>query len=171
VNYDYVIVDAHSSFNEFTATYIDCASLILFVTRNDIPALRNAKKGLALIQALSDWEKIRLIIGKEVEGAIKDKDVTRVLSFPIWHHISYEEKIAVNASNQGSPIVLEFPKSKMSLAFSEMADQIEYMSFSENDIQQKKSVTGQPVLKKSIFGSSLSGSTLTGSSVFGSRGG
>jgi pilus assembly protein CpaE len=139
VYYDYVIIDAFSGFNDYTATCIDCASLILFMTNKDIPALRNAKKGLAVIQALSDWEKIRLIIGKDVDGTIKDKDVTRVLSFPIWARIPYEEKIAVNAANQGSPAVLEFPRSKMSQVFSEMAAEIDNMSFSKNDIKQKKS--------------------------------
>ncbi|SHI18969.1 pilus assembly protein CpaE [Sporobacter termitidis DSM 10068] len=137
VYYDYVIVDCFSGFNDYTATCIDCASLILFVTKKDIPALRNAKKGLDVIQALTGWEKIRLIIGKDSDGTIRDKDVSRVLSFPIWDKIPYDDKPAVNASDQGSPLVLEYPKSKIGQAIAHIASQIDRMSFTKEDSKQK----------------------------------
>lgn len=140
IYYDYVIVDAFSGFNDITAVCIDCASTILFVTTKDIPALRNAKKGLSVIQALSDQEKIKLIIGRDGDGTIKDGDVARVLSFPFWHSIPSEEKIAVAAANQGNPVVLEYPKSKISKAIAEITDKIDASSPLNNGEKQKKSL-------------------------------
>jgi pilus assembly protein CpaE len=135
VYYDYVIIDCVSRFNDYTATYIDCASLILFLTTRDIPALRNAKKGLDVIQALSGWEKIRLILAKDSEKAIRDKDVSRVLSFPIWDKIPFEDRVVVNAADQGSPLVLEYPRSKVSQAIGHIASQIERMTYAKDDVK------------------------------------
>lgn len=125
VYYDYVIVDASSGFNDINAACIDCASMILFVSNKDIPSLRNAKKGLSVIQALSDQEKIKLIIGMNGDGSIKDHDVSRVLSFPVWHSIPHDEKAALAAANQGNPVVLEYPKSHISKAIADISDAID----------------------------------------------
>ncbi|WHH57939.1 P-loop NTPase [Petroclostridium sp. X23] len=142
VYYDYVIVDVFSGFNDITAACIDCASTVLFVTAKDIPALRNAKKGLAVVHALSDQEKIKLIIGRDGDGAIKDGDVSRVLSFPVWHSIPSEEKAAVAAANQGNPVVLEYPKSKISKAISDITDKIDVSPAFGNGEKQKKWIFG-----------------------------
>ncbi len=138
VHYDYVIVDTYSGFNDTTAVCFDCASMILFVSNKDIPALRNAKKGLSVIQALSDPEKIKLVIGRDGDGSIKEKDVSRVLSFPVWHSIPSEERAAASAANQGNPLVLEYPKNKVSKAIQDITDKIDAPPESENSGKQEK---------------------------------
>ena len=140
VYYDYVIVDVFSGFNDITAVCIDCASMILFVTCKDIPALRSAKKALSVIQALAGQEKIKLIIGRCGEGSIRDDDVSRALSFQIWHSIPSEEKAAVSAANQGNPIILEYPKSKISKAIAEIADKLDTSPVLSSDKKQKKPI-------------------------------
>ncbi len=125
VYYDYVIVDISSGFNDITAVCADCASVILFVTNKDIPALRNAKKGLSVIRALSDQEKIKLIINRSGDTTIRDDVVSKALSFPVWCSIPSEDKVAVSAANQGTPLVLEYPKSKINKAIEEIADKLD----------------------------------------------
>ncbi len=125
VCYDYLIIDVPPAFNETTLACIDSASMILFVTGTDISALRSAKKALALVEALAGEEKIRLIVGRDSAVQIKTADVARVLGRPVWQSIPEEPKAAVPALNQGSPVVLEAPKSEIARAISRIADQIE----------------------------------------------
>ena len=128
VYYDYVLVDTVSGFEDISASCIDCASAVLFVTGKDIPALQNAKKSLMVLGELTDKEKIRLIVGKSYRNEITSTDVSRVLGMPVWGSLPYDEKAAVTASNQGQPLVLVYPKSKISKEISNMADQLEEMS-------------------------------------------
>ncbi len=125
VYYDYVIVDCVAMFNEFTATYIDCASTILFMTTKDIPALRNAKKALTVINAFTGLDKVKLVIAKDIDGEIKDKDIANVLSIPVWHKIPYEDKAAINAANQGIPLVTEYPRSRISQEIALIASKLD----------------------------------------------
>lgn len=128
VYYDYVIVDAVSGFDDISASCIECASSILFVTGKDVPALHNAKKSLAVLGELSDKEKIRLIMGKSEGNRITQGDVSRVLGIPVWGVLPYDEKSAVTAANQGQPVVLGHPKSRISREISSMADRLEEMT-------------------------------------------
>ncbi|MEY8353953.1 AAA family ATPase [Lachnospiraceae bacterium 54-53] len=128
VYYDYVIVDTMSGFDDISASCIDCASAILFVTGKDVPALQNAKKSLLVLGELTDKEKIRLIIGKSGGNEITGADVSRVLGLPVWGTLPCDEKAAVTASNQGQPVVLVYPKSRISREISFMADQLEEMT-------------------------------------------
>ena len=128
VYYDYVIVDTVSGFDDISASCIECASSILFVTGKDVPALHNAKKSLAVLGELSDKEKIRLIMGKSEGNKITQGDVSRVLGIPVWGVLPYDEKSAVTAANQGQPVVLGHPKSRISREISSMADRLEEMT-------------------------------------------
>lgn len=128
VYYDYVIVDTVSGFDDISASCIECASSILFVTGKDVPALHNAKKSLAVLGELSDKEKIRLIMGKSEGNRITQGDVSRVLGIPVWGVLPYDEKSAVTAANQGQPVVLGHPKSRISREISSMADRLEEMT-------------------------------------------
>lgn len=140
VYYDYVIVDSCSGFNDITVSCIDCASSILYVTNRNIPALKNAKKGLSVINALSNQEKLKLIVGRDNYGSISDNDVLKVLSIPVWHSIPNEEKLASDAVNQGNPIILENTKSRISKAVTEIADKLDAAKPVQKEDNQRNSI-------------------------------
>lgn len=125
IYYDYVIVDICSGFNDMVASCIDCASQILFITEKNIPALKNAKKGLDVLQALSYGEKVKLIITREENSSIKDSDVARVLGIPVWHKIPGDTISVTASADLGNPLVLEHPRSKVSEAIIEMCKKID----------------------------------------------
>ncbi len=125
VYYDYVIVDAASGFNDISAACIDCASTILFVTEMNIPSLRNAKKGLSVLQALAYSEKIKLVVSKTNDTTVKDisnNDIARVLGIPVWHVIPADDRAVIAAANQGTPLILENSRSKASKMIMKIAD-------------------------------------------------
>jgi pilus assembly protein CpaE len=138
VYYDYVIIDAVSGFDDTSAVCIDCASSILFVTGKDVPALQNAKKSMQVLAELTDKHKIKLIIGKSYGNEITSNDVSRVLGMPVWGAIPWDEKSAVAAANQGQPLVLVNPKSKICKEISNLAEQLEGMSTDSKIVKSRK---------------------------------
>jgi len=81
-----------------------------------------------VLAELTDKQKIRLIIGKCCGYGISDNDVSRVLGMPVWGSIPYDEKSAATAANQGQPLVLSHPKSKICKEISNIADRLEGMN-------------------------------------------
>ncbi len=138
VYYDYVIVDTVSGFDDTSASCIDCASVILYVTGKDVPALQNAKKSLQVLTELTDKQKIKLIIGKSYGNEISNNDISRVLDMPVWGVIPNDERSAVTAANQGQPLVLVYPKSKICKEISNIAEQLEGMSAGSRVVRSRK---------------------------------
>lgn len=123
--YDYVIVDTSPSFSDINLSCVDASSMILFVTGMDIAALRNSKKGLAVLGSLVDKKKIKLVIGKEYPGNVKPADVARALEQQVWSSVPFDQKTMVDALNQGIPVVLDAPRSRLGRAFSLMAGKLD----------------------------------------------
>jgi len=125
VYYDYIIIDTSPVINDITTVCFDCASVILFVTRCDIASIRNAKKGLVIVEALADSEKIKLVVCDDLNGQIKEGDIARVLSTPVWQVLPNDYKAAIDAVNLGKPVVQSYPMSKLSKGFEQLALKID----------------------------------------------
>ena len=122
--YDYVIIDTPASFNDITLTAIEGSAMVIFMTGFDISILRNSKLSINLLDNLQQKEKVRVLINRDMEGNITTNDVENILGKPIWARIPSDYFLAVNALNKGLPFVISSPKSKMSLAFDEIAEKI-----------------------------------------------
>lgn len=122
--YDYVIIDTPASFNDITLTAIEGSAMVIFMTGFDISILRNSKLSINLLDNLQQKEKVRVLINRDMEGNITTNDVEKILGKPIWARIPSDYFLAVNALNKGLPFVISSPKSKMSLAFDEIAEKI-----------------------------------------------
>ncbi|WP_156797298.1 AAA family ATPase [Johnsonella ignava] len=125
VYYDYIIIDAAAGFDDINVSCIDVASQILLVTGTDVPSLMDTKKSLSILKALTDEEKIKLVVGKDHTGQLKDAEISRVMGMPIWNRIPCDDRSACSAANLGSPLMLEYPRSKICRAISIMADGID----------------------------------------------
>jgi pilus assembly protein CpaE len=134
--YDYVIVDTSPAFSDINLSCVDASSMILFVTGMDIAALRNSKKGLAVLGSLVDKKKIRLVIGKEYAGNVRPADVSRALETPVWSAVPFDQKVMVDALNQGVPVVLDAPGSRPGKAFSSLAGKLD--SGPETETKEKR---------------------------------
>lgn len=136
--YDYLIIDTSMGFNNINLSCFDSSSMIIYVTGMDLATLRRTKKGLSIVNSLVGDEKVRLLIAKEEPGRVKIKDVSKALEFPLWHSIPYDQRIALESVNQGRPMVVEFPLSKPSRAYQDMADKIDE---SESEKEEKAKFT------------------------------
>ena len=111
--FDYVILDTPPLFNDINVSCIDASSAIIYLTGCDISALRNSRKGLYLLQALTRKEKIRLVM---VEGEMKSSVIENTLELPVYAVIPYEYKTVTTSLNLGRPAVASAPASKYSKA-------------------------------------------------------
>lgn len=111
--FDYVILDTPPLFNDVNVSCIDASSIIVYLTACDISALRNSRKGLYLLQALTRKEKIRLVA---VESDMKPAVVAKTLELPVYATIPYDYKTVTTSLNLGRPAVTSAPASKYSKA-------------------------------------------------------
>lgn len=133
VYYDYIIIDTSPVLDDIMTVCLDCASVILFVARCDIASLQNAKKGLEIVEALADFEKIKLVICDDLNGQIRKTDIRKVLSTPVWHVLPNDARTATEAVNQGRPVVQGYPKSRLSKGFEQMALKIDGGNLNETN--------------------------------------
>ncbi len=152
VYYDYVIVDVNGAFDDISIACMDIASQILFVTGNDVPSLINAQKSLSIIKALTDEQKIKLIIGKMGEGSIGISDISKALGMIVTNAIPEEKKALINAANQGNPIVLSSPRCKASAKIAEIADSLDKGDAQKRGLFGARSAGEK---KRGLFGRSL----------------
>jgi len=123
--YDYVIVDTGANFADSTLSALESSSMILFVTGLDISILKNSKVALTILESLGQKKKVKTIINRAVEvSSISIADVQRIVDAPILARIPSDYLVAVAALNQGQPFVQSAPKSKLSLAISDVAKTI-----------------------------------------------
>lgn len=159
--YDYVIIDTGANFADTTLSALEASTTILFVTGLDISILKNSKVALGILDSLNQKRKVRVIINRAVEiNTITIADVQRIVDAPILARIPSDYMIAVAALNQGQPFVLSAPKSKLSLAISDMATTIDSgadnfdlqaLTPKERKALMKKYRTKERSEKKSLF--------------------
>lgn len=125
-DYDFVIVDGGQSFSETFITVLDQSNLILLVATPDILAVYQLKWCIELLQSLQfPLKMVRLILNRsESRGSVAWQEVRSALPCEIFGHIPSDGKIVGMALNRGVPCVVDSPKSKVSEAFTKMANQL-----------------------------------------------
>lgn len=111
--FDYIICDNVSRFDEISLASFDAADQIWLVVTQDIPTLKNIKLSLEVLEGLNYSGKIHLVLnrsGKEI--GIQLPDIEKSLNFPINFEIPSDGKALVTAVNKGMPFVLSYPQSK-----------------------------------------------------------
>ena len=146
--YDYLIIDTPVGFNSVNLAAFDASSEVIFVTGMDLASLKGSKKGLNIVNSLIGPEKVRLVVAKEEPSRVKLSDVSRALETQVWHSISYDQKIALEAVNLGKPIVMDSPMSKVAKNYQDLANKLDGSKNGE-----KQNVKGQKTETSGFLGS------------------
>lgn len=121
-NFDFIIVDTPSSFNETTLTALDQASQVLLLCNLELSTLKNLKLALEVLEALHHTEKIKLILNcTSPEQGIKPADLEECLNFKIAGEIPYDPKTVVSSINKGTPFITSYANSRIALAVRNLA--------------------------------------------------
>src|SRR5512132_144369 len=107
--YAYVIVDTAALLTDVTLSAIDVSDLIVLVTTQDIPSIKNCRLFLDLLQTLGvERDRILFIMNRyDKRINITPDRVTENLKQEIVSVIPFDEQTATKAVNRGIPFVLD----------------------------------------------------------------
>jgi pilus assembly protein CpaE len=123
--YSYVIVDTASSLNNITASAIDNSDLLILLTTQDIPSIKNSRLFLDEIDSLGfDRKRIIFVMNKFDKriGITADK-VSENLKQEITSIIPFEERVIVSV-NRGIPFLLVDKSRPLSRAILSLAESV-----------------------------------------------
>ena len=105
--YSYVIVDTASSLQNITASAIDNSDLLILITTQDIPSIKNSRLFLDEIDALGfDRKRIIFVMNKfDKRIGITTEKVSENLKQEVTAVIPFEERVIVSV-NRGIPFLL-----------------------------------------------------------------
>jgi Flp pilus assembly CpaE family ATPase len=122
--FDYVVVDTPAQFSEHVLTAMDASAHHVLLTTPDVPALKNLRVTLDMLDLLSYPRQIRSIVLNRSDSKVGlgAEDVERVVRCPLSAHIPSSRAVPVSI-NQGTPISLATPGHPVSQAISRFAQQ------------------------------------------------
>jgi len=107
--YAYVVVDTAALLTDVTLAAIDISDLIVLVTTQDIPSIKNCRLFLDLLQTLGiERDRVLFIMNRyDKRINITPDRVTENLKQEIVSVIPFDEQTATKAVNRGIPFVLD----------------------------------------------------------------
>jgi len=122
--YDFVVVDTPAQFSEHVLTAIDVSSQLVLLTTPDVPALKNLRVTLDMLDLLSYPRQIRSVVVNRSDSKVglTLEHVERVVRCPISAYIPSSRAVPISI-NKGVPITLESPGHPVSQAVMKLAQQ------------------------------------------------
>ncbi len=98
-NYQHIIIDLSTDFNETTIMSLDLADYINYISTPDLLSVKNTKIGMEVLNSLNyKDEKVRLVINQSnVYKSLEAADIKKILNRSIYFSVPYDQK-AVNES-------------------------------------------------------------------------
>lgn len=121
--FPYIVVDLDHSFHAEQVEAIRQANLILIVLRLDFASLRNARRTLDYLEKMDiGRDRMRVVVNrygqpKEVPFAKAEE----ALGLKISHYVPDDPRTVNRANNDGVPLVIESPSSKVSKSVMKLA--------------------------------------------------
>lgn len=122
--YDFVVVDTPAQFSEHVLTAMDVSSQLVLLTTPDVPALKNLRVTLDMLDLLSYPRQIRSVVVNRSDSKVglSLDHVERVVRNPIAAHVPSSRAVPISI-NKGVPIVLDSPGHPVSQAVMKFAQQ------------------------------------------------
>jgi pilus assembly protein CpaE len=107
--YHYIVVDTTSYLTEVGQSCLDIADLIVLLTSQDIPAIKNTNQFLAIADASKiERKRILLVMNRyDKRIAISPERVGASLKQPVVVSIPFEERVINNSINRGMPFMVD----------------------------------------------------------------
>jgi pilus assembly protein CpaE len=149
--FTHLVVDLSKAYNEVDLAAMEAADQVLLITQLDLPSLRNAVR---VIQFLEEHEgiaeKLRIVvnrIGLE-DSQISLNRALETMGREVFAQIPNDYANMVESRNNGVPLIIEAPRSKLTRAFEVLAEQID-KSFRASREEGERGK--QPKKSKSLF--------------------
>lgn len=115
--FDYVVVDTPAQFSEHVLTAMDASAHHVLLTTPDVPALKNLRVTLDMLDLLSYPRDIRSVVVNRADSKVglSSEDVERVVRCPITAHVPSSRAVPISINN-GTPITIATPGHPVSQA-------------------------------------------------------
>ena len=114
-SYTHLVLDLSKGFSPCDVTALHMSDVILLVAQLELSSLRNVVRMLAALDLDKDiGEKVKVVInraGNESEITVKKAEET--IGKPVFWQVPNDHKTVVESRNQGVPLVMSAPKSKV----------------------------------------------------------
>lgn len=106
--FSYVIVDASTALTDAVLAAMDVSDLVVLITTQEIPAIKNARLFLDLANVLGiDRKRILLMMNKHDKRiGITPEKVSESFKLPMSAVIPFEDRVVVPSVNRGVPFML-----------------------------------------------------------------
>jgi len=111
-HYEIIIVDTHPGYDDRTVAMLSVANEILLTVTPEVGPLRNSAQFLQLAHELGIDDTIRVVANRANHG-VKIRDMESALGRPVIATIVSAGATAVMAANSGTPLILRFPKERI----------------------------------------------------------
>jgi len=120
--FDFVVVDTPAQFSEHVLTAMDASGHHVLLTTPDVPALKNLRVTLDMLDLLSYPRNIRSVIVNRADSKVglSLEDVERVVRCPIAAHVPSSRAVPISI-NKGTPITVANPTHPVSQAITDFA--------------------------------------------------
>jgi len=124
--YSYIIVDTSPVLTDVTLATIDASDIILLVTTQDIPAIKNCRLFLDLLQGLGvERDRIIFIMNRfDKKVNITPERVKDNLKQDVTMVLPADEPTAIKAVNRGIPFVLDNKNQPLAKAITALAENL-----------------------------------------------
>jgi len=112
-----VVVDTPAQFSEHVLTAMDNSAQHVLLTTPDVPALKNLRVTLDMLDLLSYPRNIRSVVVNRADSKVglSSEDVERVVRSPIAAHVPSSRAVPISINN-GTPITVSTPGHPVSQA-------------------------------------------------------
>lgn len=126
-HYDYVIVDGLRDFNELALAALDAADRVAVTLTQDVPALKNANRTVAVLRRLGyRAEKIKLIVNRYHKRDKLDLDtISDALGMHVDATVANDYHSVVRAINEGQLLVKAAPHAEVTHDINELVYALE----------------------------------------------
>jgi pilus assembly protein CpaE len=148
--YSYIVIDAASSLTDVTLTALDTADVILLITTQDIPSIKNARLFLDLVDVLKvSRRRIVFIMNKFDKriGITADK-ISESFKQEILAVLPSDERIVIPSVNRGVPFMLGDRSKPIARGFLSLAEIIRQRLAENSTVEDEKAAVAATRLGK-----------------------
>ena len=126
-HFDFIVVDCLKAIDDIFLAVMDSADIILLVTLQTVPGLKNTKRCLELLEQLGyDRAKIKVVLNRFAKKtrAFSVKNIEKTLNWPIAATLCNMEQETMDAINTGRLLQEAHPKVKLTQEIASLSNLI-----------------------------------------------
>ncbi len=122
-SYQYVVLDCGARLDETTLIATSASDLVFLVCTPDVPSIKNAWRRLHLFDRIGiDRDRVRIIVNQFHKTKVTIQDIQDSLEMKVSAILTRDERVMMEAINQGRLVRDINPRSKLAKDFSNLVE-------------------------------------------------